>query len=112
MPTYEYVCTKGHTFEAFQSIKDEPLVRCPKCNSSVRRVISGGMGVIFKGSGFYTTDYKKSSALAGGNGSSGKEKDRAAEKTGEKTAEKTPSTSAEKSAEKPKEPAGGKTSEK
>jgi putative FmdB family regulatory protein len=108
MPTYEYACTKGHTFEAFQSIKDEPLVRCPKCNSSVRRVISGGMGVIFKGSGFYTTDYKKSSALSGGNGSSSKEKDRPAEKT----AEQTSSTSTEKSSEKPKEPAGGKTSEK
>lgn len=69
MPTYEYKCTKcGHTFEAFQSIKDEPLSRCPKCKSAVRRVINGGMGVIFKGSGFYTTDYKKSSALTGGNG--------------------------------------------
>ncbi len=100
MPTYEYVCTKGHTFDAFQSIKDEPLTRCPKCNSAVRRVINGGMGVIFKGSGFYTTDYKRSSALTSGNGSSHKEK--------EKTTEK----SAEKPAEKPKETASGKTSEK
>jgi putative FmdB family regulatory protein len=77
MPTYEYRCTScGHTFEAFQSINDKPLSRCPKCKSAVRRVINGGLGVIFKGSGFYTTDYKKSSALAGGNGSSkdGKEK--------------------------------------
>jgi len=69
MPTYEYKCTNcGHTFEAFQSITEEPLTRCPKCKASVRRVINGGMGVIFKGSGFYTTDYKKSSALTGGNG--------------------------------------------
>jgi putative FmdB family regulatory protein len=67
MPTYEYKCTScGHTFEAFQSITDKPLSRCPKCKSAVRRVINGGMGVIFKGSGFYTTDYKKSSALSGG----------------------------------------------
>ncbi len=69
MPTYEYRCTKGHTFEAFQGIREEPLTRCPKCQSPVHRVINGGMGVIFKGSGFYTTDYKRSSALTGGNGS-------------------------------------------
>ena len=69
MPTYEYKCTScGHTFEAVQSMNDKPLSRCPKCKSAVRRVINGGMGIIFKGSGFYTTDYKKSSALTGGNG--------------------------------------------
>ncbi len=71
MPTYEYACTNcGHHFEAFQSISEKPLTRCPKCKGAIRRVIHGGMGVIFKGSGFYTTDYKKSSALTGGNGSS------------------------------------------
>jgi putative FmdB family regulatory protein len=100
MPTYEYVCTKGHKFEALQSIKDAPLARCPKCNSAVRRIINGGMAVIFKGSGFYTTDYKKSSALTGGNGSSQKDKEKPAEKAAEKTSEK------------PKEAASGKTSEK
>ncbi len=67
MPTYEYKCTNGHTFEAFQSITEAPLTKCPKCKAGVRRVINGGMGVIFKGSGFYTTDYKKSSALTGSN---------------------------------------------
>ena len=81
MPTYEYECTKcGHTFEAFQSMKDEPLSSCPKCRGRVRRIIQGGIGVIFKGSGFYTTDYKKSSALTGGNG-----KDKAKESGAEKT---------------------------
>ena len=71
MPTYEYECTKcGHTFEAFQSIMDEPLSRCPECKSAVRRVINGGLGVIFKGSGFYSTDNKNGSALTGGNGGS------------------------------------------
>ena len=71
MPTYEYECTKcGHTFEAIQSIMDKPLSRCPNCKGAVRRVINGGMGVIFKGSGFYTTDNKRGSALTGGNGSS------------------------------------------
>lgn len=60
MPTYEYKCDKcGHEFEAFQSIKDEPIKICPVCNSKVRRVINGGVGLIFKGSGFYVTDYKK-----------------------------------------------------
>ena len=98
MPTYEYVCTKGHKFEAFQSIKDKPLASCPRCGSAVRRVINGGMGVIFKGSGFYTTDYKKSSALTGGNGSSGKEKESGREKDSAK--EKDPGK--EKSADKPK----------
>jgi putative FmdB family regulatory protein len=79
MPTYEYECTKcGHTFEAFQSMKDNPLSRCPKCKGSVRRIVSGGMGVIFKGSGFYSTDNKKGSALTGGNGGS-REKEKTAD---------------------------------
>ena len=90
MPTYEYKCTNcGHTFEAFQSIKDKPLSRCPKCKGSVRRVINGGMGVIFKGSGFYTTDYKRSSALTGGNGHSDKDKEKTTDKPAEKPPEKT-----------------------
>lgn len=85
MPTYEYECTKcGHTFEAFQSIKDAPLSSCPECTGKVRRLIGGGMGVIFKGSGFYTTDYKRSSAVSGGNG---KGKDVPGEKPAEKSGE-------------------------
>jgi putative FmdB family regulatory protein len=69
MPTYEYKCNScGHSFETVQGMNDKPLSRCPKCKSALRRVINGGMGIIFKGSGFYTTDYKKSSALTGGNG--------------------------------------------
>jgi putative FmdB family regulatory protein len=50
----------GHEFEAFQRISDEPLKKCPKCGKPVERLISAGMGIIFKGSGFYSTDYKKS----------------------------------------------------
>ena len=61
MPTYEYECTKcKHIFEEFQKITDKPLQRCPKCRGRLRRLISGGVGLIFKGSGFYITDYKKS----------------------------------------------------
>ena len=71
MPTYEYECKScNHRFEEFQNITDEPLKVCPKCGKTVRRLIGGGMGIIFKGSGFYTTDYKRSSAVTGGNGSS------------------------------------------
>jgi putative FmdB family regulatory protein len=60
MPTYEYQCRKcGHLFEAFQSISEEPIKQCPVCPGPVRRLISSGAGLIFKGSGFYITDYKK-----------------------------------------------------
>ena len=63
MPTYEYVCKKcGHHFDAFQSISAEPLKTCPECGGPIERKIFGGAGLIFKGSGFYETDYKKSSS--------------------------------------------------
>ncbi|MSU24567.1 MAG: zinc ribbon domain-containing protein [Opitutus sp.] len=60
MPTYEYACPKcDHTFEHFQSMRDEPLKKCPKCKKAgVKRLIGGGAGLIFKGTGFYITDYK------------------------------------------------------
>ena len=62
MPTYEYVCTKcHHHFEAFQSIASHPLTVCPVCRGPLERIIYGGAGLIFKGSGFYETDYKKKS---------------------------------------------------
>lgn len=60
MPTYEYECKHcGYVFEAFQKITDKPLSACPKCSKEVRRLISSGAGIIFKGSGFYATDYRK-----------------------------------------------------
>jgi putative FmdB family regulatory protein len=64
MPTYEYVCSKcGHHFEKFQSMRDEPLKKCPKCSkSALKRLVGGGAGLIFKGSGFYITDYKNKPA--------------------------------------------------
>ena len=59
MPTYEYYCLScGFEFEEFQSIASEPINTCPKCKKRVQRKISGGSGLIFKGSGFYITDYK------------------------------------------------------
>lgn len=60
MPTYEYYCPAcDKSFEYFQSITAEPLAACPECHKPVQRKISGGAGLIFKGSGFYITDYKK-----------------------------------------------------
>ena len=57
MPTYEYECKScGYNFEAFQSMSEPPLSDCPKCGKEVRRLINGGAGIIFKGSGFYITD--------------------------------------------------------
>ncbi len=60
MPTYEYRCEKcGHEFEEFQSITAKPIKKCPKCGKlSVKRLISAGVGIIFRGSGFYETDYR------------------------------------------------------
>jgi putative FmdB family regulatory protein len=89
MPTYEYVCQKcGHQFEKFQSMAARPLVSCPAdlCarkpwgRGKVKKVISAGAGLIFKGSGFYITDYRsekyKEAAKkeAGGGGSGGETK--------------------------------------
>jgi putative FmdB family regulatory protein len=59
MPTYEYRCPKGHDFERFQKISDPVRLRCPECGRMATRIISGGAGLIFKGSGFYITDYGK-----------------------------------------------------
>jgi len=57
MPTYEYQCTKcGHTFELLQSIHDRPRRRCPLCRGKVEKLIGGGVGIAFKGAGFYVTD--------------------------------------------------------
>ncbi|MGE0556307.1 MAG: FmdB family zinc ribbon protein [Gemmatimonadales bacterium] len=95
MPTYEYQCTKGHVFEVFQKISDKPVAKCPTCKSAARRLISGGAGLIFKGSGFYITDYgkdgkgprKAESTESSGTSTESAEKP-AAEKPADKPAEK------------------------
>lgn len=63
MPTYEYHCDAcAHDFEEFQYIKDAPLKKCPVCGKNkLRRLISGGAAIVFKGSGFYQTDYRSDS---------------------------------------------------
>jgi putative FmdB family regulatory protein len=79
MPTYDYVCKScDHAWELFQSIKAAPVRKCPECGKSkAQRVIGPGAGIIFKGSGFYQTDYRSDSyrkraeadkAAGGGNG--------------------------------------------
>jgi len=67
MPTYEYRCNScTHQFEEFQSIKASPLVKCPKCEKNkLVRLISGGAAIVFKGSGFYQTDYRSESYKKG-----------------------------------------------
>jgi len=59
MPTYEYECPSGHVFEKFQKMTDKPRAKCPVCGKPAVRKISGGAGLVFKGSGFYITDYGK-----------------------------------------------------
>jgi putative FmdB family regulatory protein len=64
MPTYDYVCKEcGHTFEEFQSMSSEFLIVCPSCGKpTLKRLMASGAGMIFKGSGFYQTDYKKTNS--------------------------------------------------
>ena len=58
MPTYDYRCPNGHQFEVFQRISAAPGAECPDCGEDSERMISGGAGLIFKGEGFYITDYR------------------------------------------------------
>jgi putative FmdB family regulatory protein len=75
MPTYDYLCKEcGHRFESFQSMSEPQLTICPACDApALQRLIGAGAGLLFKGSGFYLTDYKKtgSSAIAKKPASSG-----------------------------------------
>jgi putative FmdB family regulatory protein len=71
MPTYDYECPKGHRFEVFQKMTDEPVAACPECGGPASRKISGGAGFLFKGEGFYITDsrsddYKKKASQESG----------------------------------------------
>lgn len=60
MPTYDYECSKcGKRFEEFHKMTDKPVISCPVCGAKAHRLIGTGSGIIFKGSGFYATDYKK-----------------------------------------------------
>ncbi len=78
MPTYEYQCPEGHVFEKFQKMTDKPRAKCPVCGKPAVRKISGGAGLVFRGSGFYITDYGKD-----GKGPRKAESEKPAEKTSE-----------------------------
>src|SRR4051794_33627105 len=109
MPTYDYKCDAcGHTFELFQSMKADPVRKCPKCKKSkVKRLIGTGAGLIFKGSGFYITDYRDQSykdkakaesgsaeTKAGGNGEAAKSDSPATSADSAKPAEAKPAAAA------------------
>jgi putative FmdB family regulatory protein len=91
MPTYEYACPKcGHEFEQFQSMLDEPLKKCPQCKKTgVKRLVGGGAGLIFKGTGFYITDYKTKKGTPHKDGGS----DSKASSSESKTSDSKPATS-------------------
>lgn len=98
MPTYEYRCPKGHEFERFQKITDPVRVRCPECGRRATRIISGGAGLIFKGSGFYITDYGKD-----GKGPAKRETEAKTETTASESSE-TPNTEKSPPADKSEKP--------
>ncbi len=100
MPTYEYLCDAcGNRFEKFQTMTSAPIKQCPKCKKNkARRLISAGAGLIFKGSGFYITDYRsegyKEKAKAEAGGGDSKPSEKAATTTDAKPAEKAASSDA------------------
>jgi len=96
MPTYGYRCKScSYEFDEFQKITDNPLVQCPSCKKhTLARVIGGGAGLVFKGSGFYLTDYKRS-----GGDKKSKEGEKKESKAETKTESKKSDTSSSKSTE-------------
>ena len=102
MPTYEYECRScGHRFDQFQNMSDDPLRDCPSCaEPALKRLVGGGIGVIFKGSGFYVTDSKSSGSAkkpaaqansdsSGGSTTSGTESSDSSTKSGDSASSKS-----------------------
>jgi putative FmdB family regulatory protein len=93
MPTYDYECTScGKVFEVFQQMSEKPVKECPDCGKEVKRLVGGGIGIIFKGSGFYVTDSKKKSSSSSSSESSAPK---------EKTAASTPESGGKSSSAEP-----------
>lgn len=105
MPTYDYECDKCGSFEVFQSMKDDKLTVCPKedCDGAVKRLLGTGAGLIFKGSGFYQTDYRSDSYKAGAKKDSSSGDKKSDSSSGEKKTEGKPKTES-----KPKTSGGSK----
>lgn len=101
MPTYEYRCPGcGNEFEKFQRMSDEPKAPCPACGAEAQRRLSGGAGLLFKGSGFYITDYRSDSyKKAAGSDRSGSDKG-SADKGGSDKGASAPKSDAKPSAKK------------
>ncbi|MBK9229120.1 MAG: zinc ribbon domain-containing protein [Ignavibacteria bacterium] len=91
MPTYEYKCNNcGHTFDVLQSMKEEKLKKCPECGEdTLQRLIGSGAGLIFKGSGFYLTDYAKKDSGASNSVKKDVKKDTTTKESSEAKTEKT-----------------------
>ncbi|MBU1045388.1 MAG: zinc ribbon domain-containing protein [Candidatus Omnitrophica bacterium] len=89
MPTYDYECLScGYLFELFQQMSENPIKKCPECGkNTAKRHIGAGLGIIFKGSGFYETDYKRNNTAGSGGRSpqNNTEKDSAKKETAEKS---------------------------
>ncbi|MBO6792885.1 MAG: zinc ribbon domain-containing protein [Balneolaceae bacterium] len=90
MPTYEYKREDGSTFEIIQKMSENPLTECPTTGQKVRRVVSGGGGVVYKGEGWYVTDYK--------NGGKNSEKTKAKENSGDSSSKDSAPKAEQKSA--------------
>lgn len=110
MPTYDYVCDGcGHQFELFQSIKEEPKKQCPECGKKkLRRLIGPGAAIVFKGSGFYTTDYRSESykkAAAADKPTEAASGEKAADKPADKSAAKPTEAGSKKTKNRGKAPA-------
>ena len=100
MPTYEYKCTKcGHRFECFQRMTDDPLEECEICQGKVKRLIGTGAGIIFKGSGFYCTDYRDENYHKAADKEKKETTDGTDSKTTETAAESTPAKKKETTSE-------------
>ena len=106
MPTYEYACTNPegkHQFEVVQSFSDAPVAECPECGFPVRKVY-GSVGVVFKGSGFYRTDSRKSASASDGGSAS---KDSSSSSSSSKESSTSPTTSSSPASSAPSTSGGG-----
>ncbi len=104
MPTYDYLCARcGQTFEVFQSIKADRLKLCPdeNCGGKVKRLMGTGAGILFKGGGFYETDYRSDSYVSGE-----KQAKEAAKKATEKKSDSKDSKKSDKKKSAPKKKSG------
>ena len=109
MPTYEYACTNPedkHEFEVVQSFSDAPVAVCPECGFPVRKVY-GSVGVVFKGSGFYRTDSRKSASASDGGSSSSKDGSSSSKDSSSSSKESSSSTSSSTPAPAPSSSGGG-----